>query len=755
VNDAVHQPDRRSGLRALLRAGVAAQLLAVSAPRVGFVAAVEVSSRAHFKSFAQAVVADRELLRADALCVAVLRTALPPEVLEGVAAQRSYGSGRAAACITDIYDFVEWSTRHLARDVVGVLHHVLSEFERCVALHPGVVRAMTYGDRFVACAGLLTPVDEPVALLVRFATAQSASAFGVSAVLGSPFALRASVAGGTLAGGIVGDAASRFVIVGAALDAAAANLAALGPNGVHVSAGPAAASAVPTTAPSSAALNGCAAPLADRERGTTGSVRAAAALPSVGFSRLWLRFDDADVQLGMDAANARRDAELRFVAAVPLLASAGYLAILLLGQAQPDAWRRHADDALSWVLLPAAFAAALTRYALFRAWPGLPVPVDSGLGAAALLAISLAGTFGQHRFVRPSVAWLAVGCMPHFRRLPWMAQAAVSFLVVGAWTIVWRIRHPFLGVRSGSQLSATVIAVVLPPAFTFVLYRTAHGRCVKQAAWVTASRAVAAAGAKLGESDRLLVGAVPAHTIPFVAPHASPDGRDPLVRFSRRRELSVTRVALHVAGAARTQLATAQAVWHGMWSLVAGGSAGLEMVEAAGDAFMVAGPFGCADTVAGRDRDQQTAAIGMVALLKAFCAHLSREECTLTAVAATGTATGALLGAALLSYRLVGPAVREACALLDAAPLPLAPTNLAFASEGFVRQHRNFAALRLGGADPRMSLAVPDGLIGGDGPGRFGTPSGARPAEATPFGATAQWRVRGVGVATVHRVILP
>jgi hypothetical protein len=160
VNDAVHQPDRRSGLRALLRAGVAAQLLAVSAPRVtphalqpqpmcdlrrqevtrcrdgveaglfpvaltalfiaprlhlmlaatvamaaayvaaiigrqwfaspvdygntviiyavfstvfvAFVAAAEASSCAHFKSFAQAVVADRELSRANALCVAVL-----------------------------------------------------------------------------------------------------------------------------------------------------------------------------------------------------------------------------------------------------------------------------------------------------------------------------------------------------------------------------------------------------------------------------------------------------------------------------------------------------------------------------------------------------------------------------------------------------------------------------------------------------------------------------------------------------------
>jgi hypothetical protein len=149
----------------------------------------------------------------------------------------------------------------------------------------------------------------------------------------------------------------------------------------------------------------------------------------------------------------------------------------------------------------------------------------------------------------------------------------------------------------------------------------------------------------------------------------------------------------------------------------------------------------------------------------------------------TGNATGTLLGASLLTYRLLGPAVRSCTALLAAAPrVPYAggQASSAFATASFRQQFVNFGVVRRpvdGGTGDQTTTpatpATPAVLAEGDGPpsdeprrlkrassmfsaavlpGGGAEPTGPIEIEeeeahaATVFGTAASWRVRSVGV---------
>jgi class 3 adenylate cyclase len=736
---------------------------AYSAAYIAFVAGVEANARRHFRRFVRAAAARQRLADADAMCRALLRSALPPEMLEGGAALRSHRSGDAAVCVADIHGFAEWSTQHLPADVVSILHALLTTFDRLVPEHPGVVRAMTYGDSFVTCAGLLTAVEDPAAALVEFAEDQLDTGRRLSALLPHAIALRASVACGALVGGAVGDTATHFVVVGPALDAALAALPLLGPNCMQCTTIDAAS---PMSTETSEQV-GLAAAATDADSGGT-----EVAEPSLGFSRLWLAFDDAEVQRSVDSANARQDAESRLVALVLLFVSGGYLLILLVEQAQADPWRHHAADTLSWVLLPVAVAAsaALVALRLASAHVQLPSAADNGLAAVAIAAVSAAACFGECQFVRPRLAWISISIMPHFRRLPWISQVALMSVL---WFVPWgyyRTSHPNLAHTGRIEIYASI--ALIPVIWVAVAYFNARNKCVQHVAAFVADSAARAAEAKLRESDALLDGVLPAYCVPYVAPRAGATaaGADREKLLQPNRAVSALLCALHPAGGARSQFASVAAVWHGLPALVAAVTGKLmQIVEATGDQCLIAGPFverASRLTQVEDDERRQATAVRAVELLRALSAFLRDKCCTFTAVAAAGSSTGALLGASLLSYRLMGPAIREGRALLAAAPRPLTPASIAFASDGFVRQRRNFVPRPVADGAAPATAALAMSAAGGSwfdkasGKPSSGNVDSDHASTALPeddgavFAAQQTWRVRGVGVTMVRLIKL-
>jgi hypothetical protein len=139
------------------------------------------------------------------------------------------------------------------------------------------------------------------------------------------------------------------------------------------------------------------------------------------------------------------------------------------------------------------------------------------------------------------------------------------------------------------------------------------------------------------------------------------------------------------------------------------------------------------------------AALTVVAVLRTLSAMMPTGA-TFSAVVTHGNAVSALIGAALLTYRLFGPVVRESNALLAAAPR--APTCVAFASDGFRQQHCNFAVRRQrDGPDPSMSHAVPH-----ETEGQVALATSSESGAAAIFGPQSTWRVRGAGALAVGQL---
>jgi hypothetical protein len=137
-------------------------------------------------------------------------------------------------------------------------------------------------------------------------------------------------------------------------------------------------------------------------------------------------------------------------------------------------------------------------------------------------------------------------------------------------------------------------------------------------------------------------------------------------------------------------------------------------------------------------------------LLRERFAHV---EQTFTAVATAGSASGALLGAAKLSYRLFGAAIRESTALLEAAPrTPFGdPRCAAFASDAF-RRLLDYADARPlathGVSKPAMSTALRSAT------GAVADAPTTAASDVGVFSGRLIWRVRGVGAASVSCVSL-
>ena len=223
----------------LMTAGQVAAVIGIAIGR-------DKAERAHFHSEALLAVRTASIDEQRATNDAILATVLPAAMLEtrvvGTEVAGAHHEAESATVgVTDIYDFAEWSAGHLEQDVVFVLHMLITAFDKgCAESEGAIQRAMTFGDTYVICSGLLAPHDENSREVLHFARWQLRAGQAVAAMVqrmeNRPFRLRLGVCSGPLSGGTVGgDHSQRYVVAGPALDGAAANVAECGPNAVVVS----------------------------------------------------------------------------------------------------------------------------------------------------------------------------------------------------------------------------------------------------------------------------------------------------------------------------------------------------------------------------------------------------------------------------------------------------------------------------------------------------------------------------------------
>jgi hypothetical protein len=191
---------------------------------------------------------------------------------------------------------------------------------------------------------------------------------------------------------------------------------------------------------------------------------------------------------------------------------------------------------------------------------------------------------------------------------------------------------------------------------------------------------------------------------------------------------------------------------HDAWACVGkaiGGSGVLELVQASGETLLVGGPFRRGTSEA----DHVAAARQVLVFVRELAGVLRSTGCTFTAVATTGTAYSALLGAANLTYRLFGAAVRENNAIMAAAPPPLGqPRNIAFAANSFRQQERNFAVRKVAVIqDAAMSTALAASCAE---PPESAASAAHVSGAAEAFGQAMLWRAAGLGMASVSVVRL-
>jgi hypothetical protein len=706
--------------------------------------------RRHFVAYVDMWRAEQTVQRLSADAAEVLAVALPRDLLllgsdrgHRVAAMSrvSHRSGDASVGVCDAYDFAQWCCGVLVTDVIAALHDLLRAYD-VAADNFDVVRAMTYGDSCVVCAGLVSDCPDHATRVADFCEwVVSGSAAESDAAV--RLQLRGAVCTGQLIGGIVGGASQRYVVTGPAVAAAEGALQLTGPRCVTAVEDSVAvdAAAVPFVDPTEASHNEGAVAASPS---TAAAAGADGALP---FSRWTLRFFDP-AEEAAKAAAADSQPTVR-MAAIPLAVYGAFLLVVLLELAvvSDDDRRRHtrpmplAALACSTIGLAALVAARVVR---------VRAGSDAIAGHAELAATVAAILLGSASLVAMDCVFanadlsllVLVGCPVLLPRWPWLAQlaaqgVAVVLPVLYFVSVVYEFTYPL------TQSSTLVTRVLLVAIFVGIRYFAERTACRYHAARAASEAAVRCATQRAGVLAGLLAGFVPAHAVDDARGNAEVRGETRDAHVKQWLGLTVLQVALHASGPFM-DFGRVAAVWRRVAATIAELLPDtLETVQATGDTFLLAGPFVGAMAQRERDAVRCTTARCVLGLLRTL-SELLRGLCQFTAVATSGSGHGALLGARNLHYRLFGAAVRESNALLAAAPRADGRC-VAFATESFCRQQKNFEvpkAALASGADGRMSVAMP-AASQSDGSHVY-----FRGADDT-FHPMLLWRVRGVGVASI------
>jgi class 3 adenylate cyclase len=115
-----------------------------------------------------------------------------------------------AVLFIDLVSFTNYCDRHSAEEVVGSLESLFVFFEEC-ARRNGLEKIKTIGDAFLATAGLLAPVGNPLEAAVQCALEIIE---GIAKRGGRPWQVRAGVHSGPVMAGIVGREKFQFDVWG-------------------------------------------------------------------------------------------------------------------------------------------------------------------------------------------------------------------------------------------------------------------------------------------------------------------------------------------------------------------------------------------------------------------------------------------------------------------------------------------------------------------------------------------------------------
>jgi class 3 adenylate cyclase len=758
--------------------------------------AIEARQREHLRSIVWAQRSDALIAREAADTRAVLAAVLPSPLLRDGAKLNAAHYRRASVVITDIYDFAQWSTGYLEVDVVMVLHVLIAGYDAAVDGDERVERAMSYGDCYVVCAGLLEAEPEHGIIARQFAAQLRSVAAATSASSVRSFAVRCAVCSGELVGGAVGKHALRYVVAGPAFDAAKLLLEGCAPGDVAVAAD-SFASAV-ANAPEPGASNGREravvdahdieggevgvadvdhieaiavgdepSPRNDDGRAVAFAHDGAADGTNYALSALWLTFADAAVQRRMERAAV---AGVATALARAVIISAITLTVLIeLALSSPR--RHHTRQPVGFALLCVSLAVSWAHVALLKVSPdtwGKRGRANVAVAFVAQASFGASLALIDCYFAEPSsfgvIALAALRCVDG---VSWLVQTALFLAATFPPAWYWDLYvNKFFA-------APTVFTTFVAAPMLVIIYRyfVARAACQQFAAQDVAQASLLRAADTEELLDRLLTGLMPAHV-----PHGA--------RYQERavgvqqpaysvfwRGMSILQLHVAFLDHSRGFRVIADA-----WSAAAGSigkvCAALELVQSTGDSFLIAGPF-----LPGLNDDAAVAAArGAVDTLRAIADALMPLKCHVTAVATAGNAYGSLVGAALLTYRLFGAAVRENDAIMAAAPRaapssPLRPfdaraqqgtqhPNVFFlASNSFVQQERNFVVPHAVSvvADGGMSTVVaPHASVAAWQAESFASPTEAAAsverAHRVTFAAPKPWRVRGLGVSNVSTV---
>jgi hypothetical protein len=693
-------------------------------------------SRQHFLHALELVRAEARIGDLMTATKTILQAALPPELLNletMTLVETDRQSNRASVAICEIYDFAQWSTGLLVSSVVVVLHGLLEHFEIAAAEH-GVMRAMSYGDSYVVCSGLIARCN-------NHAERATAWAMVVCDVAGTNWAdgvtLRGSVGSGPLRGSLSGGASLQFVVSGAAFDSAVVALSAAPPtNVVHFDTSRSAELSLGNSSQQSHGLYSSAS-YAQAARPSDGSRAASAAKErgrTAGYSAFTLLFADGETRSNMVGfvADAERGAA-RFTALTPIAILGSLLAMLLLELGTP----RRTTHLVPYVGLVVGIAiCGLAVVARRNATVYAKAPnLDYALRFVGL-AVGIGSLFlTRGMWAAPHVYVGIYGATSMFPRLPWMAQLALQSAVLGVPVILYTTMGFFNVVDTWPYAVGVLVFCVI-----FGRYTWTRAMCDQYAAALMAQEAVTAAIVKSEHQHALLAGVLPPHAIAIAKGRNSAGVEQGYV--NHWQDLSVLQVVTR--GVATIDLPAVLA------SINDDGL--LEVVQTMGDTYLIAGPF---ITGAGDD-SKHAAARCVVEFLHALRERCEASNSGFSAVATAGSAYGALLGPANLTFRLFGAAVRENGALLVASPQPGtvsgAPPCVAFCTDGFRRQHANFGRVNTSRFNDDHGMSV---ALGGQSTVFGASGAEARAAECdVTFGEASLWRVRGVGVQSVQTISL-
>lgn len=163
----------------------------------------------------------------------LLHVILPEQVIKELRATERVRPRRhddVAVLFTDIVGFTSYCDAHQPEEVVGQLQDLVEAFEELTSRR-GLYKVKTVGDAFMATAGLLQPVDNPVLCCLELAIDMQAATRRIA----SHWQIRTGIHVGPVVAGVLGRQQFQFDLWGDTVNTAARMVAAALPGRVALS----------------------------------------------------------------------------------------------------------------------------------------------------------------------------------------------------------------------------------------------------------------------------------------------------------------------------------------------------------------------------------------------------------------------------------------------------------------------------------------------------------------------------------------